>query len=336
MTMTSLGSALQLFSSCPSASRREPREYLGEAIAVARWSEAHGCHGILVYSDHSQLDAWVVAHAILQHTRTIAPLVAVQPVYMHPYTVAKMVATLSTLYQRRLYLNMVAGGFKNDLAALDDRTPHDQRYERLTEYASVIRRLCAGAEPVSSNGAFYRVDKLTLSPALPPHLQPGFFVSGSSDAGLSAARALDATAVRYPKPASDEDSADVLGLSCGIRVGIVARPNESDAWEAAYARFPPTRHGQLTRQLAIKTSDSVWHQQLAGINPSPGSTYWLHPFENYQTMCPYLVGSYAQVAGELSRYIARGYRTMILDVPPSADELAHILKAITAATPAVA
>jgi len=44
------------------------------------------------------------------------PLVAVQPVYMHPYSVAKMVSTLAFLHQRRVFLNMVAGGFKNDLA----------------------------------------------------------------------------------------------------------------------------------------------------------------------------------------------------------------------------
>ena len=36
---------------------------------------------------------------------------------------------------QRLWLNMVAGGFKNDLAALNDDTPHDKRYQRLVEYA---------------------------------------------------------------------------------------------------------------------------------------------------------------------------------------------------------
>jgi alkanesulfonate monooxygenase len=47
---------------------------------------------------------------------------------MHPYSVAKMVSTLGYLYGRTVYLNMVAGGFKSDLSALDDLTPHDLRY----------------------------------------------------------------------------------------------------------------------------------------------------------------------------------------------------------------
>jgi alkanesulfonate monooxygenase len=61
------------------------------------------------------------------------------------------------------------------------------------------------------------------------------------------------------------------------------------------------------------------------------SPYWLVPFQNYKTMCPYLVGSYDQVAEELARYFGAGYRTVILDVPPSADELEHTFRAVNLA-----
>ena len=63
---------------------------------------------------------------------------AAQPIYSHPYTVAKQVASLAHLRDRRVYLNMVAGGFTSDLKALNDTTPHDLRYERLTEYTTII------------------------------------------------------------------------------------------------------------------------------------------------------------------------------------------------------
>jgi len=62
----------------------------------------------------------------------------------------------------------------------------------------------------------------------------------------------------------------------------------------------------------MKVSDSAWHQRLSEIgkqSKDKRSTYWLHPFENYQTMCPYLVGNYETVATELARYISAGYRT---------------------------
>jgi alkanesulfonate monooxygenase len=51
------------------------------------------------------------------------------------------------------------------------------------------------------------------------------------------------------------------------------------------------------------------------------------PFNNYKTMCPYLVGSYEEVAAEMATYFARGYRTVILDVPAAPDDLEHTFAA---------
>jgi len=64
--------------------------------------------------------------------------------------------------------------------------------------------------------------------------------------------------------------------------------------------------------------------------------YWLVPFENYKTFCPYLVGSYERVADEVARYVAAGYRTFILDVPASPEELEHIRVVFERATSRVA
>ena len=316
---------IEVFSTCPPSSGQDAGSYLDEVVRVARWSEGAGCRGILVYSDNSLLDPWLVSQVIVESTRSLCPLVAVQPVYMHPYSVAKMVASFAHLHGRRIYLNMVAGGFKNDLTALDDTTPHDRRYERLIEYTTIIRRLLSDASPITFEGEFYRVLRLKLTPALPPELFPGIFVSGSSEAGRAAAAALGATAVEYPKPVEDKgDGRPAEGVAHGIRVGIIARPVGEDAWTHARARFPEDRKGQLTRMLATRVSDSVWHGQLSGAGSGPAEgPYWLVPFQNYKTMCPYLVGSYDTVSEELGRYAALGYRSFILDVPVQPDELHH-------------
>lgn len=319
--------ALEVFSTCPPSSTADLGSYRRDVVDVARWSEQSGCTGILVYSDNSQLDPWQVSDIIIRNTTALSPLVAVQPIYMHPYAVAKAVTTIGALSRRRVYLNMVAGGFKNDLTALDDTTPHDRRYERLIEYTAVITRLLADAGPVTVEGEFFRVDKLKLAPALDPALLPGIFVSGSSDAGLAAARALGATAIKYPKPPHEQEGAEA-GIACGIRVGIIARADAAAAWGVALDRFPEDRKGQLTRQLATRVSDSVWHRQIAALDdPGGRSPYWLVPFQNYKTMCPYLVGSYEQVAEEMSTYFAAGYRTVILDVPTCAEDLQHTFAA---------
>ncbi len=318
---------LQLFSTCPQSFGFDKESYARQVRKVARWSERCGCQGILVYTDNSLVDPWLVSEIIVESTKGLSPLVAIQPVYMHPYSVAKMVASFGFLYHRRLYLNMVAGGFKNDLAALHDATPHDKRYARLIEYTTIINQLLSSSAPVTFHGEFYGIDQLRMMPSLPGELLPEIFVSGSSDAGMDAAKKLGATAVKYPRPTT-ECAAELAndGLKSGIRVGIIARETEEEAWEIAEQRFPEDRKGELTHQLAMRVSDSLWHKQLcdtANKTRAMRTTYWLRPFEQYKTFCPYLVGGYEPVSNELSRYISLGYRTFILDIPPDEEELKH-------------
>jgi alkanesulfonate monooxygenase len=319
---------VQVFSTCPQSKDWPREQYLQRVADVARWSEEAGCEGILVYTDNSIVDPWLVSQLILQSTTKLAPLVATQPVYMHPYSVAKMVASLGLLYRRRLWLNMVAGGFKNDLTALNDSTPHDKRYQRLIEYTLIIRKLLESSAPVTFEGEFYQVRNLRMTPALDAELAPGILVSGSSPAGLEAALAIGATAVKYPRPPRQyvgEPAPE--GIGCGVRVGIIARQSEAEAWQVAEARFPADRRGQIAHQLAMKVSDSHWHKQLSEAAQANGmreGAYWMWPFENYKTFCPYLVGDYAQVAEHIALYMHVGYRTFILDIPPSREELGHI------------
>ena len=141
MAVSSISGDLQVFSTCPQSKDESSDRYCSRVIEVSRWSEQFGCRGILVYTDNGLVDPWLVSQLILENTSTICPLVAIQPVYMHPYTAAKMAASFAFIHRRRIFLNMLAGGFKNDLVALNDLTPHDDRYVRTTEYTLIIKKL---------------------------------------------------------------------------------------------------------------------------------------------------------------------------------------------------
>jgi alkanesulfonate monooxygenase len=323
MTMQ-FSEGLEIFSTCPSSTDFGPDSYVRRVIEVARWSEDTGCTGILVYTDNSLVDPWLVAQIILQNTERLCPLVAVQPVYMPPYTAAKMIASYAFLYNRRIYLNMVAGGFKNDLHALNDATPHDERYSRLIEYTLLMMRLLDSPDPVSSESKYYTVRNLQMRPPLPPELRPGLVISGSSPTGMAAARAIGATSIIYPRPAAEETDSRDAPARRGVRVGIIARQDVETAWHIARERFPGERKGQLKHKLAMTVSDSHWHEQLSDAGTTPRSSetpYWLWPFQNYKTFCPYLVGSFDQTAEELARYVAKGYQTFILDIPRERSDL---------------
>jgi alkanesulfonate monooxygenase len=331
-----LAAEVKLFTTCPPSKAVPQQRYAREVVEIARWSEAAGCEGILVYTDNSLLDPWLVSQLIIRNTDRLSPLVAVQPVYMHPYSAAKMVASIAYLDRRRLYINMVAGGFRRDLLALDDDTEHDDRYDRLVEYVQIMQALVEGVRPVSFSGRYYKVRNLRLAPPLDRELAPAFFVSGSSPAGLAAAATIGATAVCYPQPVGIEvprgQAAQEAGF--GVRVGIVARSTGSEAWQVARARFPEDRKGQLTHALAMAVSDSAWHKQLSAARVDDDDEldpYWLGPFQNYRTFCPYLVGSYETVAQQLAGYMDLGFRTFILDVPASMEELIHIGEAFDCA-----
>lgn len=320
-------SALDVFSACPASIGDVDGSYLDTVRKVSEWSERHGCRGMLIYSDNRLVDPWMVSQVVLANTRTLAPLVAVQPVYMHPYTVAKMVATIAALYSRRIFINWVAGGFKNDLAALADGTPHDSRYDRLVEYATLVRELTDG-ETVTFEGRYYEARGLKLEPPVYPALRPEFVLAGSSPAGKKASRDLGARSVTYALPSGEgQSSPDEPGLSAGLRVGIIARASRDEAWRIAYLRFPPERKGALMRGLARKVSDSHWHERLCReAEERAGSTdgvYWMGPFDHYRTMCPYLVGDHGEVAAEIGRHIRYGYRTFILDEPDTEADLAN-------------
>ena len=83
----------------------------------------------------------------------------------------------------------------------------------------------------------------------------------------------------------------------------------------------------------MSTSDSHWHKQLSNREHAGGPAaadradepepYWLGPFQNYSTFCPYLVGSHERVAQEIAQYVGLGCSTFILDIPPSEEELEH-------------
>lgn len=330
-----------LFSTCPPIDGTfSGEEAVCKVRDVARWSEEAGCEGILVYTDNRLLDPWLTSMMIVQETERLSPLVAVQPVYMHPYTAAKMVSTIGLMTGRRLYLNMLAGGFKNDLVALNDNTPHDDRYLRTVEYTKIIDGLLKGDAPVSFEGKYYRTENLKLSPSLPPELAPGILLSGSSDAGLAAARELGATAVQYPQPPSEYPSpVGGDGLDYGIRIGIIARSDSREAWRVAEARFPEDRKGQIAHSLSMKVSDSHWHKQLSELGDYAASSrnpYWLRPFENYRTFCPYLVGDYEEVSAVIGEYMSLGYTNFILDYPVSEDDLVHAGKVFDTAVRASA
>jgi alkanesulfonate monooxygenase len=323
---------LRLVGSCP-RSDQPVSDYLAHVRATARMVDRARWESILVYTDNRLVNPWLVAQLIAQSTERLRPLLAVQPVYMHPYTVANLVTSLAFLTGRGTDLNLVAGGFPKDLAALDDRTPHDQRYERVIEYATIIRQLLGPEASATFAGNFYRVSGVRLHPPMPQALAPLITMSGSSEASIAAVKKLGAVAIQYLRPAQDYAGVSLdPTVEYGTRLGIIARTTNGDAWDAANKRFPDDKDGQLAHKFAARISDSVWVKELEReVHTPAGHPYWLGPYKNYQAFSPFLVGSTDEVALELSSYMRLGYRTFLVECPADEHDFACVEGAVAAA-----
>ena len=285
---------------------------------------------MLVYSDHAQVDPWIVADLLLQSTQTLSPLIAVQPLYMHPFAVAKMVVSLSLSHQRRIDLNFISGGFPRDLEAFCDALTHDERYERIVEYGLIIRTLLREKTPVSFDGKHYKIRGLQIPFASQAAgFDSMFTISGSSPAGLLTAQKLNARAIQYLRPSTDYQGVTFApDLQYGARLGIVAKKTGEEAWEKARSWYPDDAAGAEIRKYYTKVSDSVWVKELGGdITVPPGHPYWLGPYQNGHAACPFLVGSTEAVATELAGYIRMGLRTFLVQDPVNDEDAADITSA---------
>ncbi|HLJ88851.1 MAG TPA: LLM class flavin-dependent oxidoreductase [Candidatus Angelobacter sp.] len=325
--MSTLG--LTIMGTCPTFQYGIPAaEYLERVRVAAVRAEKNGWTAMLIYSDHRQLDPWLVANLMLSGTTTISPLVAVQPLYMHPFSVAKMVSSMSMIYGRPVHLNFISGGFPRDLETFCDACSHDERYARMVEYGSIIRTLLTQKSPCSFRGKYYGVEGLQLrfGPMLPQHCAPIFTTSGSSPAGLAAARKLRARAIQYLRPAHEYCGIQLSpDLEYGARLGIVTRDSSDKAWDDARKRFPENPAGVEVRQYSISISDSVWVKELGKeVHVPEGHPYWLGPYRNNQAACPFLVGAKEVVALELADYIELGHRTFLIENTESDEDAEQI------------
>ena len=289
------------------------------------WSSTYGATGILLFEGNDTfVSPWVAAQAAFERSESLCPLVAVNPIYMHPFSVAKLVNSYAQIYQRKTYLNMITGTALSHLQAMDDELTHDQRYERLGEYAELIRAWLMTDGPVTFAGKYYKVEGLKLEPPTAEALRPEFFFAGASDMATATAKRVNGTQMRMLSPELDEG---VVSGETGVHFGIVTRSQGEAAWAAAERCFPEDKRGERIQTLSMRNTDSQWKQRMlkaAQLEHDAKPGYWLRPFKSFQADCPYFIGSHAEVAALIARLVRRGVRHIILDIPAAEVEFENV------------
>ncbi len=309
---------------------REPWSDIQEVVAL---SHRHGLSGVLYFEGNDvAISPWLAGQFTFSASPTMSPIVAVNPAFMHPFTVAKMVSGFALMYGRRTYLNMIAGTALSYMQALGDTPAHDDRYLRLQEYAEIIRALFeAQGQPVSYDGQYYRLENAKLEVQIPPELHPEFFIAGQSEAAIRTAKTIGAVHMCMLPNTLAEGLAEGTR---GLHFGIVSRDTAEEAWAAAEALFPADPRGQRVQAMSMANTDAVWKQTLyaAAKQPQPSEGgYWMAPFRNFKADAPYFVGSHEQAGQLLADLVYKGVRRIIIDFPGRAEGYEHTAKAFQAA-----
>ncbi|WP_306416165.1 LLM class flavin-dependent oxidoreductase [Micromonospora okii] len=288
--------------------------------ATIRLADRHGLTGVLAHVGNDTLvDPWTVAHHALATSAALRPLVAVNPVYQHPFATAQLAASLTYRYQRPLLLNLVAGTSVPDRLALGDPTEHDDRYARLREYAEIVFALLDGT-PVSRQGRFYQVRGARLRHAPAAGLSPQAFVAGESAAARECARALGAGQIGMFRPRPQPVSPD---LRAGRYAGMIARETDDQAWRAALRRYPLAPELEAAGAAALRYTDATWRHRAfreAAETDAPPSWFWSAPMRSLRADCPFLVGGVDTLAAVLASEISAGADTFILDLAAAEED----------------
>ena len=321
--------------------------YLGTAVGgratgfpylrqIAQAVDDLGYTGALLPTGRSCEDAWIVAATLASVTQKMRFLTAIRPGLMSPGVAARMAASFDRLSNGRLLINVVTGGDPVELAGDGLHLSHSERYELTDEFLSVWRAIAAGEE-TNFSGDYLNIQggKLLFPPVQTPY-PPLWFGGSSPIAQQIAAKHVDVylTWGEPPKQVAEKINtvrqlAQAQGrtLRFGIRLHVIVRETQSEAWDAAeqliryvddeaialaqkvYARLDSEGQRRMTQlhngsREALEISPNLW----AGVGLVRGGAGTA------------LVGDPDTVAARMLEYTDLGIDTFILSGYPHLEE----------------
>lgn len=309
---------------------------------VAGAADRLGYYGALLPTGRSCEDAWVTASSLIPITQRLRLLVALRPGLLAPSLAARMAATFDRYSNGRLLINVVTGGDPVELAGDGVFLSHDRRYEITDEFLTIWRRLLAQEESsVDFHGEHLRVEGAsTLFPPVQRPWPPIYF-GGSSPKGIAvAARHADHYLTWGEPPAAvAEKIAQVRAATAGrpirfgIRLHVIVRETEAEAWEAADALISHLDDATIAKaQATLSRHDSAGQRRMRALqktDQTPGRSraeleispnLWNGVGLARAGAGTALVGSAQQVAERIREYHALGIGSFLLSGYPHLEE----------------
>jgi alkanesulfonate monooxygenase len=307
-------------------------------IAVA--ADTLGYEGVLLPTGRSCEDAWVVASSLIPATRRLKFLVAIRPGLSSPGLSARMAATFDRLSGGRLLINVVTGGDQAELEGDGVFLDHDMRYEVTDEFLHIWKKLLAAShtsESIDFEGTHLasKGGKLLYPPVQKAH--PPLWFGGSSAAAHGIVADHIDTYLTWGEPPADVEkkladvrkrvAAEGREIRFGIRLHVIVRETEQEAWAAADKLISKLDDETIQRaQAQFAKMDSEGQRRMAALHGGRRDKLEVYPHlwagvglvrGGAGTA---LVGNPEQVAGLMKEYAALGIDTFILSGYPHLEE----------------
>ncbi|MDR5741373.1 MULTISPECIES: FMNH2-dependent alkanesulfonate monooxygenase [unclassified Caballeronia] len=312
-----------------------------QQIAVA--ADTLGYQGVLLPTGRSCEDAWVVASSLIAATKKLKFLVAIRPGLSSPGLSARMASTFDRLSGGRLLINVVTGGDAAELEGDGLFVDHDTRYEITDEFLHIWRNLLSAShanEAIEFEGKHLQSKggKVLYPPVQEPH--PPLWFGGSSAAAHDIAATHIDTYLTWGEPPEAvrkklddiRARAEAQGrkIRFGIRLHVIVRETEEEAWAAADSLISHLDDETVARaQAAFAKMDSEGQRRMAQLHGGKrGGRETLEIYPNLWAGVGLvrggagtaLVGNPEQVAARMREYAELGIETFILSGYPHLEE----------------
>lgn len=318
--------------------RDDGYSYIDYLAEIARAAETAGFQGGLIPSFPSTDEPWTVSSFLARQTRTFRFMIAFQPGFLNPVTAARQAATLQRATGGRALFNVITGGGGPSQLWWGDAVAHDERYTRTSEFLDVLRGVWQGGQ-FDYDGKFYQVEGAGLAEPLSREEFPEIYFSGSSDAALASASKHADYYLSWLEPFDQlkekfdrvKERTDALGrkIKCAVRVDVIARATEEEAWDEVRKGFERLSPEAVARLRERGAGDSVGASRQGANRPQTINGYrdliiepnvWsgFSLLRGGQTNG--IVGSYQQVAERLDQLVELGADAFILASTPHLEE----------------
>jgi alkanesulfonate monooxygenase len=294
---------------------------------VVNAAERAGFEYLLIPVGATSWEAWISGAFMAARSKTIKPLIAARPGYINPVLMAKMISTFDQMSGGRICINLIAGQNESEVEAEGVRHAKEERYALMEEEVSILKALWTARGPVHFAGKFHNITGAQIRPKPQQAPHPKFYLGGGSrQAWEMSAKHSDVHLFWGDLPEKiAENIAEIKKMAAahgrlheigfGMRLQIICREDESEAWEAADQLV---RHAteRLKQERATLYNNSEANKRVQQLAREHGDLLLPHLWTGITKVRPgagiAVVGNPAQCAATLQQFIDAGCHSFCL------------------------